>query len=196
MTRTVTIRHSDKIGCILLIVLSIVVIFFSQGLPEGRTPGDPGPGFYPQLIAAAIALLATVQLGKQIRAGVEVTHEVSLETAKQVTFVIGFFAAYVLLLPVFGFLLSSFVFLVVLFRYSGETNPAILLGVSLALPLALFYIFVGIFNVPLPENALVPISRLLPPLPLFVEYGGSVALSEFFEGGSVSRFLLEVMTNV
>lgn len=166
MARTITIPHSDKIGSMLLIAFSVAVFVLSAGLPEARTEGDPGSAFYPRLIAGSIMILALVQFVKRVVSGTEVRHEVQVGMVVRVSFVIGFFAAYVLLLPLFGFLAGSFLFLLVLLRYSGESNPAVLVGVSIGLPLVLFYVFSGFFNIPLPESEVLPISRLLPSLSL------------------------------
>lgn len=174
MTRTITIPHSDKLGSVLLLGFSTVLFVYTGQLQAGRTPEhDPGPAFFPRLILAGIAILAVIQLAQSIRDGEQRRHEIPVSTAKSVVTVAAALLVYVALLPLLGFLLSSMLFLAGLLRYSGETNPWIIGGISVGLPVVLFAVFAGIFNVPLPENEFVPISRLLSVTPGITSIGVS-----------------------
>jgi|AntDeeMinimDraft_5_1070356.scaffolds.fasta_scaffold04221_3 hypothetical protein len=163
MSQPITIRHAEKLGSLLLILMSIGVFALSGQLVSGRPPeADPGPAFFPRLILAGIAILSVVQLLLSIRRGTEVRYEVPRSTAKTVATVSALLLLFVASLSTLGFLIASALFLIVLLRYSGETDYRIIALISVGLPLVLFVVFAGIFDVRLPENPVMPLSRVIP----------------------------------
>lgn len=163
MAGTIEIRHADKIGSVLLIGFSIAIYLLAGWIPLGRTPEhDPGPAFFPRLVAIGIGFLATVQLVAMIYRGDGIHHEVPTDRVKSVVLVAAALVAYVLAMQYLGFLLASFLFLVALLVYSGESNPRIIALIAIGFPFGLYFVFAGIFNVPLPDNAFFRWERFLP----------------------------------
>lgn len=158
------LRHTDKIAATIFILFSLAVFFYSATLPD--TPMPTGPGTYPQIVTGLIAIFATIQLIKSIRNEDVSSHEISKPVVKRVTTVTVLLVTYLVTLPYFGFLIGTALFLGVTMRYSGVTSKRHLISLSILIPIALHYVFGQFLRVRLPENILLPISRLLPRLPL------------------------------
>ena len=156
----VHLKHTDKIGSILLIALAASVVVVTADFPRG--PTETGPAFYPRTIAALISFFALVQLGRSLARESVRSHEIDLAAAKRVAGAFLLVVLYVLLLPWLGFVLSTVAFLAVSMRYSGVTSPLRLAGVSVGLTLLLYYTFVVFLRVPLPESPLLPVAPHLP----------------------------------
>ena len=74
---------------------------------------------------------------------------------------------YVVLMPILGFLIGTILFLIVSMHFSGVERVRRSVPAAVGLTLVLYYVFVAFLRVPLPENAFLPIRRMLPPLSLF-----------------------------
>lgn len=154
--------HSDLIAAGALLALSAGVFAVSTGFPGGRS-GDPGPAFFPRLVAGSIALLAVVQAVQYVRSDRRTVHEIDAATTRRVAVVTAFPVMYVFVMPFVGFLLTTIGFLAAFMWYSGARSLPAIAGGSVGVTLVLHYVFVGFFRVPLPEG-IVPIARLLPSL--------------------------------
>lgn len=159
-----TIRHTEKIAALLLVVFAVAVFIETADYRTGPS-ADPGAAFFPRMIAALLALLGVFQFVQTYRTGETRTFEVEIPVAKRVFGAILAPILYLLVLPVVGFLVSTIVFLVGFMYYAGARSPGRMIGSSVGITLLLFYIFGSIFYVPLPEG-IVPVSRLLPSLPI------------------------------
>jgi hypothetical protein len=151
----IEIKRSEQIGAILFLILSGIVYYLSGTFPEGQ--GQTGPGSYPR-----------VQLARSLYAGESTVHEIRAPTIKRVGIVVALVVAYVITMPYLGFLVGTVAFLAVTIHYSGERNLRQIALVSVLVPIVLHYAFGAFLRVRLPENVLLPISRLLPPLPLVI----------------------------
>lgn len=161
-----TIRHTEKIAALLLVIFAIVVFIETADYRTGPS-ADPGAAFFPRMIATLLALMGVFQLVQTYRTGETRTFEVELPVAKRVLGAVLAPILYLLVLPVAGFLVSTVAFLVGFMYYAGARSPGKMTGSAVGITLLLFYIFGSIFHVPLPEG-IVPISRLLPSLPIVI----------------------------
>ncbi|SFG86378.1 Tripartite tricarboxylate transporter TctB family protein [Halopelagius inordinatus] len=161
---TLTLERSNELASVLLLGLCLAVFAVTADFPEGPNTGSPGAAFFPRLIVAGIGILAVVQLVQSLRADETRTHVIDAETTKRVATVTAFLVVYVALMPVLGFLVDTAVFLVLFGRYSGVDDAGKSVGIALVSTIVLYYAFVDFLNVPLPESAILPISRLLPSL--------------------------------
>ncbi|WP_248909913.1 tripartite tricarboxylate transporter TctB family protein [Halocatena marina] len=164
---TAKLTRTDEIAAVLLILFSLGVYLASKPFPSGPT-NAPGAGFFPQLIAAGISILAVIQFVKSVLDDANTSYSVTLTGISRVVIPIMLSAAFVLTMPLFGFLVGSMVFLIALMRYSGAQSYLTIVPVSIAVSLVLHYIFVEFLHVPLPESGILPVSRLLPSLALVV----------------------------
>jgi hypothetical protein len=162
----IEIKRSEQIGAILFLILSGIVYYLSGTFPEGQ--GQTGPGSYPRVVVTLIAVFALFQLARSLYAGESTVHEIRAPTIKRVGIVVALVVAYVITMPYLGFLVGTVAFLAVTIHYSGERNLRQIALVSVLVPIVLHYAFGAFLRVRLPENVLLPISRLLPPLPLVI----------------------------
>lgn len=145
---------------VLFILFSLVVIYAASTFPDR---GLVGPEFFPILISVGIIVFAAVDVLNETTTELELSDHEFGPPAVVLTLLV----AYVLLMPITGFLVGSMLLLPVLLYYSDVRSKPVLVGLSLGLPILLFYIFGRIFLVRLPEG-IIPFSRLLPQLPLVV----------------------------
>lgn len=163
---TLRISHTDKLASGLVFVLTAAVFYLTMDFPAGY--GATGPAFFPRMIVGLMSVFALAQLVKAFRSDEARSQEVSWHTVKTVGIALAIIVAYVLLMPYLGFLAGTVAFLLASMWFSGVREPQKAVPVSIAVSIALFYIFVQFLRVPLPESAILPISRLLPTM----LYGG------------------------
>lgn len=157
------IRHTDKVGAVLLVALSVGVFRVSRDFPSGFG-GTPGAAFFPRLIAASIGLLAVVLFVRSAVSGERRPPEVSVENAGRFAVPVALLVAYVALMSYLGFVLVTVGFLILLMRYSGVQAYRRSVPLAVGLGVVLHYVFGEFLHVPLPEGSVVSLSRYLPSL--------------------------------
>ncbi|WP_132058862.1 tripartite tricarboxylate transporter TctB family protein [Halorussus amylolyticus] len=163
---TIEIRHTDKVGAALLVALAAGVFVASRDFPSGFG-GSPGAAFFPRVVAATIGTLAVVLFVRSVASRDPRTHRISTDDAVRFAVPVALLAAYVAAMSVLGFVLATVAFLVGLMRYSGVERYARSIPLALGVAIALHYVFREFLHVPLPSGS-VPVSELLPALPLLV----------------------------
>lgn len=142
------------------ILLALAVIYVASQFPE---KGLVGPELFPILISVGIIVFAAADILSETQTELELT-DLNFQPP---AIVVGLLMLYVFMMPITGFLLGSMLFLFVLLYYSNVRSTTLLISLSIGLPILLFYLFGRIFLIRLPEG-IIPISRLLPQLPLGV----------------------------
>lgn len=145
---------------ILFVLLSLVVIYHASQFPDD---GELGAGFFPIIVSAGIIVFAIAD----IVADDDTELDMSDYDPTPPVIVAALLIGYVLVMPLTGFLVGTMVFLPVILYYSNVRSIPMIAGISVIFPILLFYIFSRIFMVRLPEG-IIPVSRLLPELPLVV----------------------------
>lgn len=145
---------------ILFILFSLVVIYYANRFPDG---GELGAGFFPIMVSVGIIVFAVAD----VLADDDTELELSDYDVTPAAIVTVLLVGYVLLMPITGFLVGTMAFLPIILYYSTVRSKPLIALISVGFPIALFYIFSRIFMVRLPEG-IIPISRLLPELPLGV----------------------------
>lgn len=156
--------HKDRVMAIVVFAFAIVVFFLSSRLPLSNVEQDPGPAVFPEVVAAALAVLG---LGLFFAAGAKKKQEKPAEISqafdevqeivepvrekiKRVVVCVALFAAYNLSLPILGFIVTTVVFgiafLMLLFgmRLLRTVLPAVIITVFA------FVLFEIGFGIPLP----------------------------------------------
>lgn len=146
---------------IAFILFSLVVIYYANQFPDG---GEIGAGFFPIMLSAGIILFAIVDLATDD----ETELDLSDVDVAPIVIVSGILFAYVFLMPYTGFLVGTMLFLPTVLYYSDVRSKLLIGAISIGFPVLLFYVFSRIFLVRLPESQILPVSRLLPQLPLVV----------------------------
>ncbi|MCK6454444.1 MAG: tripartite tricarboxylate transporter TctB family protein [Alphaproteobacteria bacterium] len=148
-------KFNDAISGAVLLALAIAVIAHSRGLPA--MPGQfVGPGLFPGLIAAALAVAAVLLIVRGVRARASEPWFHFEAWTRDTLLVVRFAAiplfvvAYALLSEAVGFVPLAFVGLAVLFLVAG-VRGLIALPVSAVATAAVYYAFAVILRVPLPR---------------------------------------------
>jgi hypothetical protein len=111
----------DGVAGLICLALAIGMLVLTRGLPQSSFV-PIGPDFYPRIVLIIMAVLSAILIGVDLwqqrsktapeRAGAEPDTEKRNYRLVAVTFAV--FAGYVVLLPLIGYRLATFVFMVVL----------------------------------------------------------------------------------
>lgn len=141
----------------ILLLVAALFLFWETGSFE-KPNATMGPSFWPRMILGAIILLAGI-------ASVETIREIARTRAWGSPFVamdrkiLRFLAAlalgvaYLSLMPVLGFILTTPAFMIAFMLLLGEKNPGWILGVSIAMTAVIVILFTKAMYVPLPRGA-------------------------------------------
>ncbi len=126
-------RRAEQIACLFWIVVSLVVCAGAIGLKLG-TPSDPGPGFLPFGTGALMGILAFVHLMKVSTASVKGESGEFLwqqvNWRRTISVILSVFV-YALLLPHLGYLIATFILMVILFSLYDRRRWAVAVPASL-----------------------------------------------------------------
>ena len=146
--------HRNLAAGLVLLAVGIGYGLATAQLPDRTLPDTPGPAFFPWLIAIGLTGLSAALTVRGLTAirqrdGAAAGYRLP----RRGRLALGGFAAYLLLLPLAGFVPASVPFcggLVVLY---GERRPVIVLAAAILIPLMLFVVFSTGFQVLLPRGA-------------------------------------------
>lgn len=165
-------KKSNLVIGSMLLILSAIYYFSTRGLPAPSKMDNLGSAFFPVLLAASLAVLSLILIagslfskpapsgGNEHAAAIEGAERLAEDAfgAEQIsyktlfpTMVLPFL--YVLLLPVFGYLVVTPFFLLALTRILGEQWKTNVFA-SAGLTAALYILFAVLLGVRLPGGAL------------------------------------------
>ncbi|EMA54425.1 tripartite tricarboxylate transporter TctB family protein [Halococcus salifodinae] len=159
---TLKISHIDKVASGLIFLLTAIIFYLTMDFPSGY--GATGPAFFPRVIVGLMSVFALAQFVNVIRKDEPRTQEISWSAVKTVGIAATLIVGYLLTMPYLGFLTGTVGFLLVSMHFSGVEEFRTSLPVSIGVAIALYYVFVQFLRVPLPESAMLPVSRVLPGL--------------------------------
>ncbi len=147
------ITRDAVIGLVCLLV-SLGLLVMTRGLPQS-TLVPIGPAFYPRILFTVSALLSAMLLGSGLRraerpASARVSHTLVLAAFATII-------AYVLLLPVLGYRVATFVFvggLQVVLEPAASRRWVLIGVVALATAVVTYYVFEVYLSVLLPRGRL------------------------------------------
>ena len=124
---------------------------------QGYASGTPisNAALYPRLLAGLLLFLLAMQVVADLRATGPTAHaeaQASLGGTGLVAFTGLAIVAYVVLLPVLGFIVATPVLVLGLLLLLGDRRPATLVAVPLAMTAGCMAVFQGLFNVNLPRG--------------------------------------------
>lgn len=154
------IKHADDIGAGLAILSAVIVFVTASSLPPGPNQGDPGPAFFPQMIAGFATVLALFIITKNRVRSEGDTVTIKFTRAKTPVLVLGFLITYVVVMPRVGFVPSTIGFLAITMKSSDVRNFWKAMAFSVVMVFVLYYVFTGIFHIRLPEIPLLPFHAL------------------------------------
>ena len=154
-------RWAERITAIVLLALSAFWIQLAVDLPfpAFARVAKMGPGHYPIAVAGLMAILAVLLLWQTFRPkkhadSAEDEEEQSRDSRgfRQLIIGFGFFLAYVILVPLIGFVMASIVFVFCFIRLIGKFNYWLSGALALGIPVLLWTVFAYLLTVPLPKG--------------------------------------------
>ena len=142
---------TDRLTGITLFLSSLVMTFLSWQLPLGRL-SRPGPGMYPLLLALILGVLSFILFLRpsQRRPSGEAEEERGRRKTK-VVYVLGVLLIYAFFFPLLGYLLSTFLFLLLL-KPVIEKKWSFVLAGALLVTLASYLVFDILLQAQLPRG--------------------------------------------
>jgi len=141
------------IAAVVLLVVGIGYLVLTFQLPERSLPNTPGPNFFPLVISVifmALALSLLIQGAIKLRKAPLLLDGFSIPVKP--AFMLVWFVAFVVTLPYVGFLVAAPPFFAGMAALFGAQNKVLLMVASLAIPIALFFLFRDVFMVLLPRS--------------------------------------------
>jgi putative tricarboxylic transport membrane protein len=105
----------DRYASIVFIALGVALFFYSQTLTSSSTGASIGPQELPLFLAVALVITGIMNLVAALRVKTPEGNEKELDNRKFLI-TLGLLLAYVLLLEPFGYVISTFLFLMAGFR--------------------------------------------------------------------------------
>lgn len=127
-------------------------------IPDRSLPNTPGPTFMPWLIAMAMGALslALVVQGSRglLAAGGSDRSQAGEGLDGRGLALLAAMVAYVIVIPLVGFLIASIVFFALAMVLFGARNPLVVAIASIVIPIALQFLFRNAFSIILPTGML------------------------------------------
>lgn len=139
----------ERIGSLFLIVLSIIVCIYSVRLKIGSL-SNPASGFIPFIAGLLFGLLSLLQIIEWIilkRSKEKVKYHKIIEEGggpggrNRIIIVITLLLAYITIMPKLGYLISTFLLMIFLFRIGHQIKWWFLLAFSFLITLSTYLIF-------------------------------------------------------
>ncbi len=140
----------DRISGIFILLFAAATLFWGWKVPIGKI-SKPGPGLFPLLLSGIIAVLAVVLILKSYASKKSPEAGVQEAPANRwaVLYLLGDLCLYVFLFRPLGFIVSTFVCLVLLKPVLQKKWSTVLTG-SLIVSLSFFFFFFYLLKVELP----------------------------------------------
>lgn len=158
-----TSRKQDLISAAGFIAIALLIIFVAipYGVQEPKKVkfAALSPSYYPRLVGYCLLLFGVILFFKAllISNSTHATTVISTFVRSRLLPVIAVLAALYFALQPFGFVLAPAIALTVLLWLAGERNVFVIALMSVLLPLALYFFFVKVANIPIPGGLLDPL---------------------------------------
>ena len=144
----------DRLSGILILIFSGVTLYLALRVPMGKI-SKPGPGVFPLLMSLVIGLLALLLTLRSLSPKKQPEVEAQEKTAHKwgVLYLLGDLCLYAFLFRPLGFVISTWIFLIILKPIVKKKWIPVLLG-SLFISVAFFFFFDYLLKVQLPMGIL------------------------------------------
>ena len=147
-------NHDQQSSLVWLLLAVLICVESLRRLPLGSF-NDPGPGFLPLLVGILLGVLSVICFLQARREGLPSGAWFSRERWKNLAWVLAALLAYAAVLDLLGFLVSTFLLLVVLFRCGLEPQRwAWAIGGSAIASLSCYVVFELWLHTQLPPGIL------------------------------------------
>ena len=145
------IKKSHLLSAILLIAFSLFIYYTALDYPPSLDGTEPGPAFFPQIIAVSLIILAIglIITGYNIKEAKSKSPIFDSLLIKRVSIVL-ITVVFIFIMPVTGFMISSMFYIFTFMKIvktKGYLLPAL---ISIAASIILNYTFSELLNVQLP----------------------------------------------
>jgi hypothetical protein len=140
----------ERLGSLFLLLVGGYVLIQSARLPLGNW-NQPGPGVFPLLSSLLLSAIGITLLASS-RGGEKLNWRSSLSGQRRSWAIIGLTAGYILAFTRLGFVLTSALYLFVLFYWICQFRPPMAAGLAGGITGAGWYLFVQILKLQLPPG--------------------------------------------
>lgn len=134
-----------------MVIGSLLLFLHSSSFPPPLQPNVPGPSFFPKIILAFFGLLCLLLLFENLIGGRKRPTSKFEWHSRSIAIAVGSGALYLILMPILGYLATSFLYLAVLLIGRIRTWPKILLA-SLFTTLLMYLMFEILIKIDLPKG--------------------------------------------
>jgi hypothetical protein len=146
-----TARHAGVLAALLFLLVGSVQIYLSLRLPGGvgLSLAEPGPGLFPLLVGALMCAAAILDL---VQTWVELgSDRLDLRKgSRDIALLVSTLAAYIVLLPRVGFVISAFLMLFATLSLFGMPGTWRRVAAAVLITLVSFVVFTKVLGVILP----------------------------------------------
>lgn len=148
-----TLRSTDTCIGLGMVALAVVIVLLARTFPSG-SPNVPGPAVFPLLMAGlgGIIGLALIATGFRQNESSDATITTPGPERRRIAAVLMATVAYAFVMPHAGFVSSSTAWLAVLMLLLGYPHKARATALAFVVAHAIFALFAGVMNVPLPAG--------------------------------------------
>ena len=156
-SQTLHRRPGELVFALLIVVFSVAAFWQSYGI--SGFSGKTTPGVFPMIASGVMVISGVVILISATRLSAPPVGSsgflAEVLTLRHMV-MIGLVLAYVILMPLIGFVASSAVFLFCAFQFLWRKNPVLMLALTAATLAIIYLIFREVFQVVLPQGTLLP----------------------------------------
>ncbi len=150
---TLTLPRGEAAVAAVLIALAVYVLWEAEHMPAS-TPGQPGAGFFPAILAVILLICAGGILISSWSSGKDAAAPTVIIGHSKVWITLASLVALTFALEPLGFVLAASAFLFVLLRFCGGVNWLAAGIGAITLTLAAWYFFTAALGVALPHGVL------------------------------------------
>jgi putative tricarboxylic transport membrane protein len=143
------VKKSPPIASFILLGFALGALYESLKLPFGRVKA-PAPGFFPTVLAVLLVLVSFVTLLTALRENASSREHAESVSLKKILWNLGALFAFALLLESVGFLVTTIVFLILLFRIVERQSWGLTVAVAFSAAAASYIILKRLLGIPLP----------------------------------------------
>jgi putative tricarboxylic transport membrane protein len=137
-------KKKEQISSIFLLLFSVFICFFSYKLSIGSI-NSPGAGFFPFYLGIILGLLSIRNFTKAVAQGMTAIETIkTLDTDinwKNIIFTVVVLFSYPVMLNIFGFLVSTFLFTSLFLRFINPQRWLVVLGMGGAVAIIFYFVF-------------------------------------------------------
>jgi putative tricarboxylic transport membrane protein len=148
-------RTRNLIAAIILLALGAGYGFLTAMLPTRAIENTTQPSFFPTVVVVLLLILSVILLVQGMMSIGSNSVPVALKiTPRKYLIAFAAFVAYLALLPFLGFVVANVLIFAALMALYGERRPVWIVGGSVLVSLAMFFLFREVFQIRLPGGIL------------------------------------------